>query len=288
MTKKQNRDAAIDGIRAIAALAVVAYHAGVPVASAGHLGVQVFFVLSGYLITRNLRERMATRSLDIATFMRGRARRLAPALLAMLLICTLLAWVLLPGEGINATIWAMLSVLYLSDLAGMFGATSNFYGHTWSLAVEVQFYLIWPFVVRALPRTDRLEAVTAGLALVSVALYALTGLNTAAGYCNPAPLIVGAGLTFVRLPRLASLQRALSWPPLVTIGLLSYGIYLWHFPLLHFLPAMAWPATFAVALALSTALAALSYLTIERWAGCAKTPLWPRKAATAGQTEAAA
>jgi peptidoglycan/LPS O-acetylase OafA/YrhL len=147
----------IEGLRAIAILLVVAAHAKVTWLAGGFIGVDVFFVLSGYLITGLLvREIEATGNLRFAEFYARRFRRLLPGLLLMLVGTSILAYLLIaPGDqsaqaNAAASAAAWISNLYFtySD-SGYFTPTANtnLFLHTWSLGVEEQFYLVWPLVV---------------------------------------------------------------------------------------------------------------------------------------------
>ncbi|MEO7067461.1 MAG: acyltransferase family protein [Rhodanobacter sp.] len=144
----------IEGLRAIAILLVVAAHAKVTWLAGGFVGVDVFFVLSGYLITGVLlREIEQTSRLRFANFYARRFRRLLPALLVMIAVTSVVAAAVLApsAQGAQATAAAMAS-MWLSNLHFAFakldyfspGAASNLFLHTWSLGVEEQFYLIWP------------------------------------------------------------------------------------------------------------------------------------------------
>src|SRR5580704_4064107 len=146
----------LDGLRALAVAAVVAYHLGYGWAQGGLLGVGVFFTLSGYLITDILVGQWAARGrISLGDFWLRRARRLLPALFVMLAVVTV--WVnvfarsFLPGFRGNV----VASVLYVSNW-WYIGQHASYYArfapptpldHLWSLAVEEQFYLIWPWVV---------------------------------------------------------------------------------------------------------------------------------------------
>jgi peptidoglycan/LPS O-acetylase OafA/YrhL len=249
----------LDGVRALACLSVVAFHAGVPgCAGLGMGGVQVFFVLSGYLITRILRERAP----PYGTFFLSRLRRLAPALGALIIAC--LPWTA-PENSALAAIWAMDFALFLGERGGLLG-------HTWTLSLEMQFYLFWPLVVRRIPNGFAIALAILALALWEIWIWAPT-LQRA---LNPAGLITGAFLAYRPIKWPDILRRALAWTPLLTIGRLSYGIYLWHYPVIQLFLQMTWLPKLAVALPLSMFLAAMSYLTLERYAGCAREPLWPR------------
>ncbi|RCS29027.1 acyltransferase [Rhodanobacter denitrificans] len=144
----------IEGLRALAILLVVAAHAGVPWLAGGFVGVDVFFVLSGYLITGLLLQEIAkTGRLQFANFYARRLRRLLPALLLMLLCTCLFALVALaPGEQGSQAVAAATASVWFSNIHFAFakldyfspGAASNLFLHTWSLGVEEQFYLVWP------------------------------------------------------------------------------------------------------------------------------------------------
>ncbi|MEO7200364.1 MAG: acyltransferase family protein [Dokdonella sp.] len=147
----------IEGLRAVAILLVIAAHASVPWLAGGFVGVDVFFVLSGFLITGLLtREIATTGQLGFANFYARRLRRLLPALLTMLVVtCVVALVVLAPGDqGRQATAAATASV-WLSNMHFAFAklnyfspdAASNLFLHTWSLGVEEQFYLVWPAVM---------------------------------------------------------------------------------------------------------------------------------------------
>lgn len=144
----------VEGLRALAILLVVAVHAGVPWLGGGFVGVDVFFVLSGFLITGLLvKEASATGRLRFAAFYVRRLRRLLPALFVMLLVTAVLAMLLLaPGEQRGQAPAAALAAMWLSNIHFALaqldyfaaGTETNLYLHTWSLGVEEQFYLIWP------------------------------------------------------------------------------------------------------------------------------------------------
>lgn len=144
----------LEGLRAVAILLVVAVHAGVPWLRGGFVGVDVFFVLSGFLITGLLVQEVSdTGRLRFAEFYVRRLRRLLPALLVMLLVVGTLAELLLaPAEQRDQSSAAAMAALWLSNIHFAFarldyfapGTETNLFLHTWSLGVEEQFYLIWP------------------------------------------------------------------------------------------------------------------------------------------------
>jgi peptidoglycan/LPS O-acetylase OafA/YrhL len=144
----------IEGIRGIAILLVVGFHAGVRALAGGFVGVDVFFVLSGYLITGLLaREVAATGDVDFHTFYARRARRLLPALLVVLVATIGLAlWLCAPidqptiaSDG-RAVALHYGNVLFARNAVNYHASSGNPFLHTWSLAVEEQFYLIWPLL----------------------------------------------------------------------------------------------------------------------------------------------
>ena len=147
----------IDGLRAVAVLLVVAYHAGVPGLTGGYIGVDVFFVISGYLITRlMLDEHASTSHIDLLAFWSRRIRRIVPALVTMLAIVAVAgAFVLLPWEQrdlLNSARTAVLSIanFHFHGLSGGYFSSDIEMQpllHTWSLGVEEQFYFVWPIIL---------------------------------------------------------------------------------------------------------------------------------------------
>lgn len=175
----------IEGLRAIAILLVVAAHARVSWLAGGFVGVDVFFVLSGYLITGVLlREIDRTGRLQFPNFYARRFRRLLPALLVML-VCTCLfaAIVLAPGEQGGQATAAATAALWLSNLHFAFanldyfgpGAANNLFLHTWSLGVEEQFYLIWPALMIWALAASRSNGLRLGR--LKIAMFAIVGTS---------------------------------------------------------------------------------------------------------------
>ena len=146
----------LDGIRAIAVLAVMASHTGVNFCYGGWMGVDVFFVLSGYLITSLLlSEHARSGVVSLRRFYGRRALRLYPALLTMLLALGVTFWIGLGYGAMNDYIRsAVRSGLYLENIAASMSAP-GYLPHTWSLAVEEQFYLVWPPILVLLLRKGR-------------------------------------------------------------------------------------------------------------------------------------
>ncbi|MET0426803.1 MAG: acyltransferase [Actinoplanes sp.] len=177
----------IEGLRAVAVVAVVLCHAGVPGLAGGYIGVDVFFVISGFLITaRMLREITATGRLSLLGFYGRRARRILPAA-GVVLVATTLAgyhWLgFLAGERIGAdAVWATLfasnirSAAAGADYLAAQDAPSALL-HFWSLAVEEQFYLFWPAVVLLLVGLGGRRILAVGLALAVLASFALSAVQ---------------------------------------------------------------------------------------------------------------
>jgi peptidoglycan/LPS O-acetylase OafA/YrhL len=345
----------LDGLRAIAVLAVIAFHVNIGWAQGGLLGVGVFFTLSGYLITDLLLQRWSSSGgLGLSDFWMRRARRLLPALVVMLAV--VIAWVALfhrsqlpdlRGNVVAASVYMSNWWLILHHVSyfAQFGAPSPL-GHLWSLAVEEQFYLLWPFILwlglRAWPEPKRGSDRRPGLAMATLLLAAGSAVAMALLYhpgFNPNrvydgtdtrafALLIGAALAAVwpsRRRRVGDhpgvgraldlvglaglvgigllvwrtneysaflyrggmvvlsvatalvvlavvhpgswLGRALGIRPLRWVGVRSYGIYLWHFPIIV-LTAGALRGRFdlpraSVQVAATVLLAALSWRFIE-------------------------
>lgn len=150
----------IDGLRAVAVVPVILFHGGFAPFSGGYVGVDVFFVISGYLITTLILEAMAQGRFTLAGFYTRRARRILPALLFMVLCCLPFAWLLLLPDDMEDFAASLFGVaLFVSNI--IFKTQSGYFEtaaelkpllHTWSLAVEEQFYILFPLLVLALRR----------------------------------------------------------------------------------------------------------------------------------------
>lgn len=326
----------IDGLRAIAVLPVVLYHSslGFP---GGYVGVDVFFVISGYLITKIIYDLVVAGKFSFVDFYDRRIRRLFPALFVLLLAVAswsafALIWTDLRTFGASlaaATIYLSNVFFYLDSGYFVEAARTKPLLHTWSLAVEEQFYIVVPFLLFALARFVPKRFHVWFIAAVSIASFAMcvwyTRTNTnAAFYLLPmrawelglggalaiaAPAVFQkrwlseflsiAGLVAIlfavfafstatpfpgwhaAIPTLgaaailstggrsgAYVERLLSSWPFVFIGQISYSLYLWHWPVIvAFTYARITPASWevsAAAVAISTALATLSWRYVER------------------------
>ena len=283
----------IDGLRAVAVAAVVLHHAGFVVA-AGYAGVDVFFVISGYLITALLlREQAATGAIDLRDFYARRVRRIVPALVPVVLATLAAGQLLLDSHELMALAdSAVAAALFVANLFFLHRADGYFQEasatlpllHLWSLSVEEQFYLAWPLLLLGLLRLRLPLAWAIGaLALASfraadallpeaqasafyqtpprfwelaagglVAALPARRLPTWAGWLG---LLVVADAMLVpmhpfpgrgALPAVAGTalllavvhggggNRLLASAPFVGLGLVSYSLYLWHWPLLAF------------------------------------------------------
>jgi peptidoglycan/LPS O-acetylase OafA/YrhL len=295
----------IDGLRAVAVLLVVLYHLKTAKCTGGFIGVDTFFVISGYLISSLIIADVDAGRFSLGNFYERRIRRIFPALIVLLLAVAAFGCVmLLPtelkrcAESLLAAVFSV-SNFYFWRHTGYFDATNGISPllHTWSLAVEEQFYLILPLLLRAfrrLPR-PRLLLVVSLIALISLivsgigaakddsaAFYLLHSrawellLGTLLALCpvdfqlSPVlrnlasflglALIIGPGFAYTDntpFPGLAALppclgtalvifagaghahretlaSKLLSFQPLRLIGLISYSLYLWHWPIIVF------------------------------------------------------
>lgn len=276
---------ALDGIRALAALIVVVHHARVPGSPGGFFGVDVFFVLSGYLITRLLLvEQEREGCLRLGRFLVRRLRRLVPALLLVLAVYLLLAPWVFPDVMFSKHFRdAVLTAFYVVNYAAYLGGFVSELAHVWSLAVEMHFYLLWPIVLLVILRLPRTWAIVVIVSLYMTAtawrwwgaenfahmwsFYVRTDthcsgllLGCLLGYMNimlhrywaaAGLLILAFAITFFStmwMPTarygftIAELGAALlllaqpswlGWGLLAWLGRMSYGLYLWHYPVMR-------------------------------------------------------
>jgi peptidoglycan/LPS O-acetylase OafA/YrhL len=290
----------IDGLRAVAVLPVVAYHLGFRPVTGGFVGVDVFFVISGFLIGSMVFADIAADKFSLTTFYVRRIRRIFPALFTMMAATAIAAYfILYPAPFIDFGKSLAAATFSVSNF--YFWATSGYFDapaitkpllHTWSLAVEEQFYLLFPPLALALHRwaPRRVTLCIIVIALISLvwsaigvfvapneafyllhtrawelALGILLARGAAPKLASPAlrtgvaaaglALIVGSVFLLTRdtpFPGLAAIppclgaamliaaggagdnpvSRLLSWKPIVFIGLISYSLYLWHWPII--------------------------------------------------------
>lgn len=324
----------IDGLRALAVLPVVLYHAGADWFSGGFVGVDVFFVISGYLITRTLCEDHAAGRFSLVSFYERRIRRIVPAFVVVVVVTCLVGFVLFaPKEYLSLSKSVVAAIAFLSNVfffrqTGYFDEASELKPllHTWSLSVEEQFYIVFPIVLYACYRLAPKAVVPILLALAAASLSLsvwATGTAPEFNFFLPltrawellvgailatsamgasAPLKVREALAWTGLalilapihvydpttpfPGLAAIPptvgaallimaapgtvpgRILSLRPLAYVGLMSYSLYLWHWPILVFAryvnlePLGGAAATVAVGAAL--VVSAWSLVCVER------------------------
>lgn len=355
---------ALDGMRACAVLAVMMFHGGIPHMEGGFMGVDAFFVLSGFLITSLLLgEWRQALTIKLGAFWARRARRLLPALLLMLLFVAFFASVIVPKGTYGALrLDALATLLYVSNWHFIL-VNSNYFNetsasspllHTWSLAVEEQFYVIWPLVVLAVMHFTRSLRALFALCIAAAIASALWmhhvydgGLNTNRAYlgtdtrsqclfigcalavglvlltqrrhetgrlakgelwrpersagrvfCGALGVVGAAGavtlwvlttstsafpysggffliglsvasviLAAVAAPR-SIVPRLLSWSPIRYVGRISYGLYIWHWPIFIWLDAartgLYGYELFGVRVAVTFAVSVVSFHLVER------------------------
>jgi len=293
----------IDGLRAVAVLAVVLHHLSASLVPGGYVGVDVFFVISGYLITGIISREMQEGCFTFARFYERRAKRIFPALFSVL-TATLLAgyFLLLPSDYASTLRAAMGTLLFASNMVfwrdmaeGYFAATDNGLNpllHTWSLAVEEQFYVFfpillllcfryfrrhmalilticalvslagailwiqsksvavffllpfraWELLVGALLAINVVPAIKSlvvreiltgmGLLAILIACFAYDTKTISPGLTALVPVLGTAAVIYAGINGPSLVGRLLEWKPIVYIGLISYSLYLWHWPLI--------------------------------------------------------
>jgi peptidoglycan/LPS O-acetylase OafA/YrhL len=292
----------IDGLRAIAVLSVLAYHLKVGAFRGGFVGVDIFFVISGYLISAIILKDIAAGKFSIASFYERRVRRIFPALIVTLLGTSLLAYLyFLPAELMNfakSLLAALFSVsnFYFWKHSGYFSAPVETMPliHTWSLAVEEQFYVFLPIFLalahRYFPRKMRHSVIliafislavsavgafraptttfylahtrawelmlgviislevfppvsrplsrnllaAAGMMLICLSVLAFSSATPFPGLAAIAPCLGAAMIIIVGRSGTSFVGRVLTLKPVVFVGLISYSLYLWHWPIIVF------------------------------------------------------
>jgi len=296
----------IDGLRAIAVLSVVLFHAFANKVAGGFVGVDIFFIISGYLISSIILRDLETNQFSLKIFYVKRIKRIFPSLVLVLSFCLVVGWkVLLPheftilGKHIAAGT-AFVANIALWKEAGYFDLSSELKPllHLWSLAIEEQFYMVWPMLLMICWKKKKLIPYVLGAVFLASFAHSLTELKRSpvGAFYSPLSrfweLVMGAMLAYYHLnsvrpnssskvtviktvqsligfalifyaifsfsaatkfpgfnaflPTIGTLliidagmfsvlnSRVLSFRPLVFIGLISYPLYLWHWPLLSF------------------------------------------------------
>jgi peptidoglycan/LPS O-acetylase OafA/YrhL len=324
----------VDGLRAVAVLPVLFFHAGWGVFSGGYVGVDVFFVISGYLITGILAAEIADHRFSILNFYERRIRRIFPCLFAVIIASCVAASVLLVpmdfrdfSKSVVATVFFASNILFFGQ-SGYFDdqSAAKPFLHTWSLAVEEQFYIFFPILLWLIHRyaRDRMFLVLVpmaalsflfshwgarhwpafaffmaptrvwelftgallalgfvpainhrlarealawlGLALILFAVFIFTPDTTFPGVNALFP-VIGAAL-LIQFGRDTRAGWLLSRKPVVFIGLISYSLYLWHWPIIvfseYYLVQKLTGWSSVAAIAGSLAVATVSWRYVER------------------------
>ncbi len=328
----------LDGLRALSVISVILYHFGASWLPGGFTGVDIFFVLSGYLINLIIWRDLLRGDFSLTNFYFRRMCRVLPALLVVILVTLLVAaFFLMPADYVSLGWQALtacfgLSGFYFLNGADYFASSAGFSPllHTWSLGVEEQFYVLWPIAIWALvgwrgglkgsvqaarnvvvyflvfvmissflcslfligrggltafyllparaweialgalvvflpvARSKWLSEVSsfAGLSLIVVGFFLISSVDSVPAW-GVLPSCLGAALIVWPKTHTSFVAKILSLRPLVAIGLISYSLYLWHWPLRVFFRYYAqWaPPNFLEMLLLGLSLTILSYLS---------------------------
>jgi peptidoglycan/LPS O-acetylase OafA/YrhL len=319
---------ALDGLRAIAVTSVIIYHAHTSLLPGGWAGVDIFFVLSGFLISALLLQEVTiSDTINLRKFYTRRALRLMPALAFLVAVLLPVAWFSrhYRAQDFDAIIMSLTYLMNWNRAFGWFPGDGGFLGHTWSLAIEEQFYFIWPCTLLCLVRWRRtapfvifglivivfswrtflvysgagpertymgfdvhsdslfmgcaiafaslgskIKLLATRLAIIPIVVLALILLT----FHFKSPLTQSVGLSLAGLSSawimIAAIQdgflkKFLSIPPLVYTGRISYGWYLWHYPVLavamHLLPKLYGIPLLVI---ISYLTAVMSYHFVER------------------------
>ena len=214
MSKSLHYRPEIDGLRALSVLLVIFHHLGVTFFSGGYIGVDVFFVISGYLITSIITKEVSQQKFSIKGFYKRRIVRLAPAYFIVIATTSLVSmFALLPSELINYLDSVTYSTFFLanfymwSEAGGYFGSQADFIPllHLWSLAVEEQFYILWPIILVVFYKLFKFKGITlfvlfSALLCLIVSEYGAQKYTAAAYYLMPTravELMLGALLVFL-------------------------------------------------------------------------------------------
>ncbi|MER9899946.1 acyltransferase [Mesorhizobium sp. M0130] len=326
----------VDGLRAIAVVSVIAFHLSRSWLPGGYLGVDIFFVLSGYLITLILWREALKGQFSIVRFYERRIRRIMPALLLLLLVVTLAAIILLlPADLIGYAKSMLASISFVANI--YFLLDTDYFArvaeakpllHVWSLGVEEQFYIIFPLLIAAFARFWPRAALPA-IALLTLGSFASNCLALKIGGASPAFFLLptrawelGAGALVALLPpsrapygiiagivgsvgalavvagivssvevlhsipvalpvvigttlvlaagqsKQSPVSQVLAARPLVFVGLISYSLYLWHWPVIvfsqYYLIRDLNPGEMIIAVLAMTICAIMSWRYVER------------------------
>lgn len=331
-----NYRADIDGLRAVAVLSVLLFHAKIPGFDGGFVGVDIFFVISGFLITSIIRGDQAKDRFSFVKFYERRVRRIMPALYVVTTVTIIAScFVLLPSDLSGAAYSAIASMLFVSNI--YFWRTGGYFAgvseekpllHTWSLSVEEQFYLIFPIIlfltfryarskeaiviwvllaasflasvfgiyinketptfyllptrawelmvgavlalkmVPALPERWRSPTALAGLVLILVPVVLFDSKTPFPGMAALPPVLGAAFLIHAGVGGTTIASPLLTAKPVVWIGLFSYSLYLWHWPILvlsrYYLVRELTLVEAIAAIGLAFALAYLSWRFVEQ------------------------
>ena len=265
----------LDGVRALAVIGVLLFHLGVPFIKGGFIGVDVFFVLSGYLITALITRNMDSGSFSFKDFYIRRARRLLPALFVVVSFCFVFSFLLLsPDDFKSFARSAWHSVLSISNVN--FWLESGYFDsdkftkpllHTWSLGVEEQFYLLWPLVLAGLAwfNNSLVKKIILGILIVAgfaVSLYMMDHNPSAVFFLSPfrAWQFAAGGLLALVFHDHAGDSRAWSLPAPLAIGATLAGLGLVTYGFLAISPAN-FPGTAALVPTIGTLLIILGGAT---------------------------
>lgn len=293
----------IDGLRAVAVISVILFHIHANLLPGGFLGVDIFFVISGYLITGIIQRELAEQRFSLLNFYQRRAKRILPAFLFMLAACTVACvWLLTPDDFIAYLRSLRSSLLFGANL--FFAQSGGYFDiqsaekpllHIWSLSVEEQFYFVFPLLIWLVHKYRPKYTAHAVIAMMAASLLSglmeykaeayylpqvrayellfgsLAAVFTAGKSANPAArtglqheiaacIAAVAALVCLCLPKEtlpgggyierivicgatawlmacgnSKISRVLAWKPFVAVGLISYPLYLWHWPVLALL-----------------------------------------------------
>lgn len=331
----------IDGVRAFSVIAVIMFHGGIPFLRGGFIGVDIFFVISGFLITSLLiKEKQKTGGINIVNFFTRRVLRLIPALIALLLIFNIFSIFAMEKDiAVNNFVDSFIVLFYSADWTRAMGLQRpDWLGHAWSLSIEEQFYIIWPFIflvllkilkdyhfialvvlIMALASTacrvifmmygfnydriyngldSRADALLIGClcsfilsskwyhwilakslvihVLFYISLMIIIALAILSRWTSPKMFCLGyltiaicAAVIIIKLTTTAGnsfIEKVLTQHFIVWIGKISYGLYLWHYPIFNIMRYYEYTkiTTFVYGTAITFIFSALSYYFIER------------------------